>query len=216
LIVAIIAVFGVLSGEVWWRKSRMLRQISVANGRFMQRFEALPLDALEQGGRAALGEIHNGVEHSALSQVCHAGIGEFNKVADLFAARGKPMRMTPEIVEVIRSAIEGEIVRQAARMNRDLVTLTLAVSAAPFLGLLGTVVGIMVTFGAITLSGDVNVNTIAPGVAAALVTTVAGLVVAIPVMFGYNRLATNVRDLTASMETFANDLLARMTIANVD
>jgi biopolymer transport protein ExbB len=194
----------------------MLRQISLENGRFMQRFEQLPLDALGPGGRTALAELHKGVEHSALSQVCHAGIGERDKVAELLATRGRPMRMSPEIVEVIRAALDGEIVRQAARMNRDMVTLTLAVSAAPFLGLLGTVVGIMVTFGAITLSGDVNVNTIAPGVAAALVTTVAGLAVAIPVMFGYNRMATSVRDLTASMETFANDLLARMTIANID
>jgi biopolymer transport protein ExbB len=101
-------------------------------------------------------------------------------------------------------------------MNRELVLLTLAVSAAPFLGLLGTVVGIMMTFGAITLVGDVNVNTIAPGVAAALITTVVGLAVAIPAMFGYNRLATTIQELTTGMETFANELLARLAMANLD
>jgi biopolymer transport protein ExbB len=61
-----------------------------------------------------------------------------------------------------------------------MVMLTIAISGGPFLGLLGTVVGVMITFAAIAASGDVNVNAIAPGIAAALAATVAGLAVAIP------------------------------------
>jgi biopolymer transport protein ExbB len=68
----------------------------------------------------------------------------------------------------------------------------------------------MVTFGAIAMVGDVNVNTIAPGVAAALATTVAGLAVAIPVMFVYNYLATRIRQLTMAMEVFANEFVGRI------
>jgi biopolymer transport protein ExbB len=99
-------------------------------------------------------------------------------------------------------------------MNDRLVLLTLSVSGAPFLGLLGTVVGIMVTFGTIAMAGDVNVNTIAPGVAAALATTVAGLIVAIPVMFGYNQLATQIKELTASMEVYANELMGKIALGS--
>jgi len=84
------------------------------------------------------------------------------------------------------------------------------VSGAPFLGLLGTVVGIMITFATIALQGDVNVSTIAPGVAAAITTTVAGLVVAIPAMFAYNFLTLRIRSLTTAMELFNNELLGRI------
>ena len=79
-------------------------------------------------------------------------------------------------------------------------------------------VAIEKTFGVATPSAEVarkafvNVNTIAPGVAAALATTVAGLIVAIPAMFGYNVLATRVKELTSAMELFANELLARLAL----
>jgi biopolymer transport protein ExbB len=174
----------------------------------------LTLEALARRDAAEFEALGRDAEHSALNRVFRAGLSELDKVAELLRSKGQPLRFTPEVVEVLRSGIDGEIVRQAARMNRELVLLTLAVSAAPFLGLLGTVVGIMMTFGAITLIGDVNVNTIAPGVAAALITTVAGLAVAIPAMFGYNRLTTTIRELTTGMETFANELLARVSMAN--
>ena len=69
-----------------------------------------------------------------------------------------------------------------------MVLLTIAISGGPFLGLLGTVVGVMITFAAIAAAGDVNINAIAPGISAALLATVAGLAVAIPALFGYNYL----------------------------
>ena len=74
-----------------------------------------------------------------------------------------------------------------------MVILTIAISGGPFLGLLGTVVGVMITFAAIAASGDVNVNAIAPGIAAARVATVAGLFVAIPALFGYNYLISRIK-----------------------
>jgi biopolymer transport protein ExbB len=70
----------------------------------------------------------------------------------------------------------------------------------------------MITFGTIAMMGDVNVNTIAPGVAAALATTVMGLIVAIPVMFGYNQLSTRIRTLTTTTEVFANELMSRIAL----
>jgi biopolymer transport protein ExbB len=94
------------------------------------------------------------------------------------------------------------------------VLLTLSVSGAPFLGLFGTVVGIMITFATIAATGDVNVNTIAPGVAAALTTTVAGLMVAISVMFAYNHLTLRISNLTSAMEVFADELVGRLALAH--
>ena len=91
-----------------------------------------------------------------------------------------------------------------------MVLLTIAISGGPFLGLLGTVVGVMITFAAVAAAGDVNVNAIAPGIAAALVATVAGLAVAIPALFGYNYLLSRIKEQTAQMQLFVNELVARM------
>jgi biopolymer transport protein ExbB len=90
------------------------------------------------------------------------------------------------------------------------VLLTIAISGGPFLGLLGTVVGVMITFAAIAAQGDVNINAIAPGIAAALLATVAGLAVAIPSLFGYNYLITRIKAITADMQAFTDEFIAKM------
>ena len=91
-----------------------------------------------------------------------------------------------------------------------MVLLTIAISGGPFLGLLGTVVGVMITFAAIAATGDVNVNAIAPGIAAALVATVAGLAVAIPALFGYNYLLSLSEAIAADMQVFVDELEKRI------
>jgi biopolymer transport protein ExbB len=74
---------------------------------------------------------------------------------------------------------------------------------------LGTVVGVMITFASIAAAGDVNVNAIAPGIAAALVATVAGLGVAIPALFGYNWLVTRIKNSTTVMQVFVDELVTK-------
>ena len=100
--------------------------------------------------------------------------------------------------------------RLQQRLSSQMVLLTIAISGGPFLGLLGTVIGVMITFAAIALSGDVNVNAIAPGTAAALAATVAGLSVAIPALFGYNYLASRIRNISADMQIFVDEFVTRV------
>ena len=102
------------------------------------------------------------------------------------------------------------MVREGQSINSYIVLLTIAISGGPFIGLLGTVVGVMVTFAGIAAAGEVNINAIAPGMAAALLATVAGLGVAIPALFGYNYLGAQIRELVADMHVFADEFTARM------
>jgi biopolymer transport protein ExbB len=95
-------------------------------------------------------------------------------------------------------------------MNSQMVWLTIAISGGPFLGLLGTVVGVMITFAAIAAAGDVNVNAIAPGIAAALLATVAGLGVAIPALFGYNYLTSRMKTISSDMQIFVDEFVTRI------
>lgn len=118
--------------------------------------------------------------------------------------------LSPQAITAIRASLDSIYVKEAQKLNRMMVMLTIAISGGPFLGLLGTVVGVMITFAAIAASGDVNVNAIAPGIAAALVATVAGLGVAIPALFAYNYLTIRIKDLSSDMQVFIDDLLARM------
>ena len=101
-------------------------------------------------------------------------------------------------------------VKESQRLNKLMVVLTISISGGPFLGLLGTVVGVMITFAAIAESGDVNVNAIAPGIAAALVATIAGLFVAIPALFAYNYLVTRIGELTSDMQVFIDEFVTKM------
>jgi biopolymer transport protein ExbB len=124
--------------------------------------------------------------------------------------RGHPRVLSAQAMGAIRSSLDATMVREQARLNSQMVLLTIAISGGPFLGLLGTVVGVMITFAAIAAAGDVNVNSIAPGIAAALVATVAGLAVAIPALFGYNYLAARVKNISNEMSVFSDELVNRL------
>ena len=113
-------------------------------------------------------------------------------------------------LNAVKASIDADLVRENHHLNSQMVLLTIAISGGPFLGLLGTVVGVMITFAAIAAAGDVNVNAIAPGIAAALLATVAGLAVAIPALFGYNWLASRIQNISADMQIFVDEFVTRV------
>jgi biopolymer transport protein ExbB/TolQ len=113
-------------------------------------------------------------------------------------------------MEHVKRSLENTVAQESLKLESGLILLAIAVSGAPFLGLLGTVWGVMRTFGDIAQSGNASLATMAPGVSAALITTVAGLLVAIPSMFGYNWLVHNLRVLTVDLDNFSQDLVSKM------
>lgn len=123
-------------------------------------------------------------------------LGEFrlNRIPRILTA-GEIAR----VEAAISAAVDDEIIRMEARMG----LLSTVVSASPFLGLLGTVWGVMITFVGMADQGKVDVAAIAPGISAALVTTVVGLLVAIPAIVGFNFLTTGLRVLTVQLDNFA-------------
>jgi biopolymer transport protein TolQ len=111
-------------------------------------------------------------------------------------------------MSAVRSAMEREVGEQALMLEDRMILLATAVSGAPFLGLLGTVWGVMDTFAGVAAANSASLASMAPGVSAALITTVTGLLVAIPAMFGYNFLVVTVRGLTVELDNFAAELAA--------
>jgi len=115
-------------------------------------------------------------------------------------------RISSAQMRVVNSAMERAVGETALKLESQMIVLATAVSGAPFLGLLGTVWGVMETFGDVAASGSANLAAMAPGVSAALITTVTGLLVAIPAMFGYNYLLTTLRAIIVGLDNFAAEL----------
>jgi biopolymer transport protein TolQ len=113
-------------------------------------------------------------------------------------------------MEHVKRTLERTVAQQSLKLESGLILLAIAVSGAPFLGLLGTVWGVMSTFSYVAMKGSADLKTMAPGVSAALITTVAGLLVAIPSMFGYNWLVHNLRVQTVELDNFAQELVSHM------
>jgi biopolymer transport protein ExbB len=205
-------------------KAIFLTRVERANARFLKEFRRLSTaDAmsLDQGAKkdddddlddspsmATLANDQNKYGAATLYRLYHHGVLEVNKrvgAKSIGAARSSVL--SPQSIDAIRAAMDGTMTRLQQTLSSQMVLLTIAISGGPFLGLLGTVIGVMITFAAIALSGDVNVNAIAPGVAAALAATVAGLTVAIPALFGYNWLNTRIKSISADNRVFVDEFV---------
>ena len=154
---------------------------------------------------------HDHFQDSPIYHIYHTGVQELKK--RFGTAEVGQQNLTPQAIGAIRASLDATLVRENQKLNNQMVLLTIAISGGPFLGLLGTVVGVMITFAAIAATGDVNVSAIAPGIAAALVATVAGLGVAIPALFGYNYIGSKIKSITADMHVFSDEFVSRITEA---
>jgi len=176
----------------------LVRRVDSANQSFLLRFrearDVLQAEGLQQHPQ------------SSLARLYEAGLRELKK-RDVGTAEA---RLSGASINAVKAAVDADVVRENNRLNSHMVWLTIAIAGGPFLGLLGTVVGVMITFAAIAAAGDVNVNAIAPGIAAALLATVAGLGVAIPALFGYNYLTSRMKTVSSDMLIFVDELVTRV------
>ena len=125
-------------------------------------------------------------------------------------------RISLSSYEAVKVVLEEAASAQAMSLEKGMIVLSTAVAGGPFIGLLGTVWGVMSTFAGIAASNSASLTAMAPGVAAALVATVTGLLVAIPAMFAYNFMVTTVRAITQELDGFASRYANQIEHAYVD
>ncbi|MGJ4996993.1 DUF2341 domain-containing protein [Bradyrhizobium sp. HKCCYLS3077] len=217
VVIGLLAVMAVISWFVMYDRVAYLNRIARANATFLKHFRDGTVEIsdllrpdqqetdLSLGGRLTKKNEIRALQRSPLFRLFNLGAQQIRRRF----ARGQSSLSGPAI-ESIRAVLDSGFVQETQRLNRMMVMLTIAISGGPFLGLLGTVVGVMITFAAIAATGDVNVNAIAPGIAAALVATVAGLGVAIPALFAYNYLITRIKDATSEMQVFIDEMITRI------
>ncbi len=169
VIIGILMVMAVISWMVMFDKTTFVNRQLKANALFHKSFRQVAADLTvldhgdaddisTMGGR--IGEADQAMmRNSSLYRIYHIGAEE---IRQRFAATGRARVLSAQSIAAIRAALDGGLVRENQRLNKLIVLLTIAISGGPFLGLLGTVVGVMITFAAIAASGDVNVNAIRP------------------------------------------------------
>ena len=118
--------------------------------------------------------------------------------------------LTAREVELIRGTCEHALDEEEIRVEHGMNVIATIVALEPMLGLLGTVWGVLDAFAEMGTAGSANLATIAPSISAALVTTVVGLLVAIPGVVFFNIMNSKIRNITSDMEGFADELMGRI------
>ena len=131
-------------------------------------------------------------------------------------ARAITTKVSPSSFEAVKVVLEEAAAAQAMSLEKGMIVLSTAVAGGPFIGLLGTVWGVMSTFAGIAEKNQASLTAMAPGVAAALVATVTGLLVAIPAMFAYNFMVTTIRHVTQELDGFASRYANQLEHTYVD
>jgi biopolymer transport protein ExbB len=201
-IIGILMIMAAASWMVFLSKALFLWLMARDNRAFLVSFGGLSdLTVLDSEG--------NDFENSPLYRVYDTGREELKKWIGNPNPNPEKKVLSAKGMNAIRTALERGYVEESQRLNAWLVIMTIAITGGPFLGLLGTVWGVMNTFAAMAEAGEANIMAIAPGVASALSTTVFGLIVAIPALFGYNYLAIKIKNMTAEMSVFIDQFALR-------
>lgn len=201
VVIVILALMFVHAAWIMVTRLQYIGRVDRDNRSFLERFRNARADMLDL---AADSSSHS---NSSLYRLYLAGVRELKK-RDIGQPGSAPL--SGASLDAVKASVDADLVRESHKLNAQMVWLTIAISGGPFLGLLGTVVGVMIVFAAIAAAGDVNINSIAPGIAAALLATVAGLAVAIPALFGYNYLASRIKNISADMQIFVDEFITRV------
>jgi biopolymer transport protein TolQ len=204
VIIVILIFFSIGAWSVMAYKALQMRRARKLNQYFQLEFKAQKT-VLEMYDRRIQAE---GCPMFAVYQAGSAELDARLKGGAPDEARKKNISL--KSMEHIKRLMENAVAQESLKLESGLILLAIAVSGAPFIGLLGTVWGVMDTFAGIAREGSATMAAMAPGVAAALATTVAGLLVAIPSMFGYNWLVHNLRVRTVELDNFAQELVSKM------
>jgi len=199
-VLVILVLFSLASWSVIFGKWRELTAAARATERFLKVFRKA----------SRLSEVGNQIQkfrNSPLAPMFQAGHSELE--AQLRSTHRPPgdASLRVKSLEAITRSLERVRGAELERLHRALPLLATTASATPFIGLFGTVWGIMNTFHAIGATGSTSILTVAPGIAEALINTAAGLLAAIPAVVAYNHMLARVRSLNRRMEDFELEFL---------
>ena len=204
-VLLVLLVFSVVSWGIILHKLWYLRRVQKQTAGFRDIFRH----------SSKFSEVHavcRTFERSPLVGIFQAGYAELNtqlkqSAQDADSPGSAPARPTLKSLPAVDRALLRAAAVEVARLERRLPFLATTASITPFIGLFGTVWGIMTSFQRIASVGSTSLGVVAPGIAEALIATAAGLFAAIPAVYFYNHFVAVVKDLTAAMDDFALEFL---------
>jgi biopolymer transport protein ExbB len=200
IIIGILVIMGAWCWIVFFNKFMALRKMGKSNAAFSETF-------IRSDDIRALKGRDEDFDNSSLFRVYRSGLEELERRIDKILAAGGSKLLPIQAITAFKAALEKASLQESKRSPAGLLILTLSVSGGPFLGLLGTVWGVINTFAGVAEAGEASLAAIAPGVASALACTLAGLLVAIPALFAYSYLAAEIKSITADMNVFMGEFI---------
>jgi len=204
LIIGLLVVFSLVSWTLLVWKYRQFRRLRVEAGRFHDHV----------GAALRLEDTYHRVvalPESPFTRVFRRGVDFFNELRPgALYAESQTRGLSPAQLEVLRLVLEKEEGNERDELSHGIQWLAIVATVSPLLGLLGTVLGVMNSFIGVSHSGNANISAVAPGIAEALVTTVAGLVVAIPAAMGYNYFVNRLNLLMGELEGFSSEFIGTL------
>ena len=204
LVLYLLILFSVFSWGIIFYKLQQIRVARKQSARFIEIFwDTKNLTTIHTASQE--------LKESPVAQVFRAGYQELVRLtrAKRQSAPGEGSLDTTELggVENVERAMKRAITQEITRLERALTFLATTASATPFIGLFGTVWGIMTAFRGLSVTQSSSIQAVAPGIAEALIATATGLVAAIPAVIAYNSFARQIRVLSAEMENFSSEFL---------
>jgi biopolymer transport protein TolQ len=196
LVIGLLILLSVFSWAIILAKWRELRRAEQDSEAFLEVYQEGSLDAAYQLARQ--------LERSPLASMFVSAYAEFNRMAR-FGGKGKVSGLSEAQIRALSRQLGWAGSREGLRLERGLSFLATTGSAAPFIGLFGTVIGIINAFHGIGQAGTASLAVVAPGIAEALIATAIGLFAAIPATIFYNYFVGELRGLTAAIDLFAAD-----------
>lgn len=197
--ICVLMVVSLVSWTVIITKTRQLFRARVATRKFFEIFRATrdPLEIFrrkEEFDGAPVFEVY----YNAAEEL------EYHLKNNPVVVKGQT-KVSTASYDSVRVTLERSVGVESLSLEKGMIVLSTAVAGGPFIGLLGTVWGVMETFSGVARANSASLTAMAPGVAGALIATVIGLLVAIPAMFAYNFMVTSIRAITQELDNFASE-----------
>jgi biopolymer transport protein TolQ len=205
VVLGTLAVMSLLSWGLIFRKWRQFREVRRQGDVFLQHMERA--QRLEDAYKSILS-----LPESPYGRVFRQGVNFFSELRPGALRQGATPSAGLSLtqLEALRLVLEKEEAEEREELAQGVATLAVIGSVSPLLGLLGTVIGVMDAFLGITRTGSSNIMAVAPGVAEALITTVAGLFVAIPAVIAYNHFVSKLNLVGGELEGFSSEFIGTL------
>jgi biopolymer transport protein TolQ len=193
VVLALLLVFSIVSWAIIFAKWLSLRRAESATREFLSHFTT----------RQKLSDVYVDAENNSKSPIARIFLAGYNEVSNQIGDERGRVRSLESVQRVLQSATIDEV----TRMEKSLSWLATTANASPFIGLFGTVVGIVIAFQGLSTATTSSIQSVAPPIAEALVATAAGIAAAVPAAIFYNYFLSRIKTLTATIDRFTLELL---------